>query len=125
MICLALRLQSRVGGQLLLDPTSDEAHREAGSLMLAMMPTPNLVSACIHCLCMVRCGFVQAAEQLLQISSPQLRHRREYAAGLQLPAQGRSSTSGGRLRGLLKAHSASSLLVLHESHEVTLACLCR
>ncbi|KAK9805799.1 hypothetical protein WJX73_000745 [Symbiochloris irregularis] len=36
---------SRVGDQLLLDPTTDEAHREGGNLMLAMMPTANLVTS--------------------------------------------------------------------------------
>lgn len=36
-------LQSRVGGQLLLDPTSDETYREDGMVLMAMMPTANLV----------------------------------------------------------------------------------
>lgn len=37
-------LQSRVGGQLLLDPTSDESYHEDGTVLMAMMPTANLVS---------------------------------------------------------------------------------
>lgn len=36
-------LQSRTAGQLLLDPTTDEAYREDGSLLLAMMVPSSLV----------------------------------------------------------------------------------
>ena len=36
-------MQSRVGGQLLLDPTLDEGYRENGSCLLAMMPQQNKV----------------------------------------------------------------------------------
>lgn len=39
--------QSRVGGQLLLDPTADESYHEDGAVLLAMMPTANLVGS--HC----------------------------------------------------------------------------
>lgn len=35
--------QSRVDGHLLLDPTIDEAYREDGSALLAMMPSANAV----------------------------------------------------------------------------------
>lgn len=35
---------SRVGGQLLLDPTADESYHEDGAVLLAMMPTANLVT---------------------------------------------------------------------------------
>ncbi len=38
------RLQSRVDGHLLLDPTIDEAYREDGSALVAMMPSANAVS---------------------------------------------------------------------------------
>ena len=38
-----LRLQSRVEGQLLLDPTNEEASREDGSLVLALLPSRNMV----------------------------------------------------------------------------------
>ena len=41
-------VQSRVGRQLLLDPTTDEAFREDGSLQLALMPTSNLVCPPSH-----------------------------------------------------------------------------
>jgi len=34
--------QSRVGGQLLLDPSAGEARRHDGSALLAMMPARNL-----------------------------------------------------------------------------------
>ncbi len=37
-------MQSRVGGQLLLDPTADESYHEDGAVLMAMMPTANLVS---------------------------------------------------------------------------------
>lgn len=37
-------LQSRVDGHLILDPTMDEAYREDGSALLAMMPSANAVS---------------------------------------------------------------------------------
>ena len=36
-------LQSRVGGHLLLDPTSDETYHEDGMILMAMMPSANLV----------------------------------------------------------------------------------
>ena len=52
-----LCLQSRVNKQLLLDPTEDEAYREDGSLMLAMMPTNNLVGhPALHCATTVFAG---------------------------------------------------------------------
>lgn len=38
-----LLLQSRVGGQLLLDPSAGEARWQDGSALLAMMPATNLV----------------------------------------------------------------------------------
>ena len=41
-------LQSRVKGQLLLDPTSDETYHEDGTVLMAMMPTANLVSDAVH-----------------------------------------------------------------------------
>ena len=37
-------MQSRVEGQLLLDPTADEAYEEDGGLLLAYMPQASLVS---------------------------------------------------------------------------------
>ena len=37
-------MQSRVDGQLLLDPSTEEASREDGSLVLALMPSRNMVS---------------------------------------------------------------------------------
>lgn len=42
--CIVGTLQSRVKGQLLLDPTSDESYHEDGTVLMAMMPTANLVS---------------------------------------------------------------------------------
>lgn len=36
-------LQSRVGAELLLDPTHDEAFRENGNCLLSLMPTQNKV----------------------------------------------------------------------------------
>lgn len=59
--CIVGTLQSRVKGQLLLDPTSDESYHEDGTVLMAMMPTANLVSgACAKifvkwksCTCMV------------------------------------------------------------------------
>lgn len=35
--------QSRVDGTLLLDPSADEAYREDASVLLAMMPSTDLV----------------------------------------------------------------------------------
>ena len=40
---LMLWLQSRVDAQLLLDPSAEESSREDGSLLLALMPTRNMV----------------------------------------------------------------------------------
>lgn len=37
-------LQSRVGGELLLDPTTEESYHEDGAVLMAMMPNANLVS---------------------------------------------------------------------------------
>ena len=37
-------MQSRVGGELLLDPTSDESYHEDGAVLMAMMPTANTVT---------------------------------------------------------------------------------
>ena len=48
-----LRLQSRVDGQLLLDPTNEEASREDGSLVLALLPSRNMVRLHCQCLCEV------------------------------------------------------------------------
>ena len=42
-----LLLQSRVGGQLLLDPSAGEARRQDGSALLAMMPATNLVRSAV------------------------------------------------------------------------------
>lgn len=39
-----LHMQSRIGGQLLLDPTVDESYREDGGCLLALMPTQNKVT---------------------------------------------------------------------------------
>ena len=36
-------VQSRVGGQLLLDPTSDEIYHEDAAVLMAFMPNANLV----------------------------------------------------------------------------------
>ena len=39
-----LMMQSRVAGELLLDPTTDESYHEDGAVLMAMMPNANLVS---------------------------------------------------------------------------------
>ena len=44
--CNCLTLQSRVGGELLLDPTADESYHEDGGVLMAMMPNANLVRSC-------------------------------------------------------------------------------
>ena len=41
-----LKMQSRVAGQLLLDPTSDESYHEDGAVLMAMMTSSNLVRYC-------------------------------------------------------------------------------
>lgn len=41
-------LQSRVKGQLLLDPTSEESYHEDGTVLMAMMPTASLVSDAVQ-----------------------------------------------------------------------------
>ena len=43
VISSSLCVQSRVEGQLLLDPTADESYREEASALLALMPSINEV----------------------------------------------------------------------------------
>lgn len=71
---------SRVGGQLLLDPTSDETYHEDAAVMMAMMPSANLVTQLVMTgewsdsqskeameLCMGGCSQIDAvARQCLQ-----------------------------------------------------------
>ncbi|KAK9824136.1 hypothetical protein WJX72_008040 [[Myrmecia] bisecta] len=73
---------SRVAGQLLLDPTADEAFREDGSVLLAMMPAANLVTQLVVtgewssaqmkqalCLCMGGCLQLDAVTRKALASS--------------------------------------------------------